>query len=218
MSTDTLMTCPALGGTRHGLILRHPEMAVGVDREEALNLLLPWHQDQVLGLGYELSALRTAEQVHGDGIAIATASGPSFAPEVDGLVTNDPDVLLGIYIAECCAVYLHDPKTGALGLVHSGRKGSELGIARQAVEKMHRAFGASPGDIIVQLSPCIRPPSYEVDFAAGIRVQCLESGIRPEHLHDCGICTSTDLQRFYSYRVEMGKTGRMLALLGRVHG
>jgi len=70
----------------------------------------------------------------------------------------------------------------------------------------------------VQLSPCIRPPSYEVDFAAGIRAQCLESGIRPEHLHDCGICTSTDLQRFYSYRVEMGKTGRMLALLGRVHG
>jgi copper oxidase (laccase) domain-containing protein len=41
-------------------------------------------------------------------------------------------------------------------------------------------------------------------------------GVKPENLHDCGLCTSTDLQRFYSYRVEKGKTGRMLALLGRL--
>jgi copper oxidase (laccase) domain-containing protein len=63
----------------------------------------------------------------------------------------------------------------------------------------------------VQLSPCIRPPHYEIDFAAEIVRQCRAAGVN--HVHDCNICTACDLARYYSYRVEKGKTGRMLALL-----
>jgi hypothetical protein len=84
-----------------------------------------------------------------------------------------------------------------------------------AIRAMQQHFGTRPENLVAQLSPCIRPPAYEVDFAAAIRLQANEAGLREENIHDDGICTSSDRQRFYSYRIEKGKTGRMLALLGR---
>jgi hypothetical protein len=66
----------------------------------------------------------------------------------------------------------------------------------------------------VQLSPCIRPPHYEIDFAAKILRQCREVGVK--EVHDCGVCTACDLQNYYSYRAEKGRTGRMLALLAMI--
>ena len=77
---------------------------------------------------------------------------------------------------------------------------------------MIERFGSDPANMIVQLSPCIRPPHYEVDFAAEIIRQCRALGV--QQIHDSGICTACDLDRYYSYRAEKGKTGRMLAVLG----
>ena len=77
---------------------------------------------------------------------------------------------------------------------------------------MREEFGIASGDVIAQLSPCIRPPHYEIDFAAEIVRQCRDAGIK--EVHDSGVCTACDLQRYYSYRAEKGRTGRMLALLG----
>jgi copper oxidase (laccase) domain-containing protein len=76
---------------------------------------------------------------------------------------------------------------------------------------MGQEFGVGPGDLIAQLSPCIRPPHYEIDFATEIARQCRNAGIK--EIHDCGVCTACDLEHYYSYRAEKGKTGRMLALL-----
>ena len=73
-------------------------------------------------------------------------------------------------------------------------------------------FGSNPVEMIVQLSPCVRPPYYEVDFAAKIIEQCRDEGVR--EIHDRGACTACDLEHYYSYRAEKGRTGRMLALLG----
>ena len=130
----------------------------------------------------------------------------------DGVITNQRGVALGIYVADCCAVYMVDPKTPAIGLVHSGRKGTGLGVVTNAIRQMIDNFGSNPADMIVQLSPCIRPPHYEIDFAAEIIRQGRAFGI--EQIHDCGICTAANLDRYYSYRAEKGKTGRMLALIG----
>ena len=210
------MTFLSLAGTAHGLILRHPELLMNVDREEAVQRLLPWHEGHIQTLGFSINDLRLAEQVHRGDVAVVGEGSPGMSAGVDGLITNDPGVLLGIYVADCCAVFLHDPVNRAFGLVHSGKKGSEIGIVGSAIQRMNQSFGSDPADVVVQLSPCIRPPAYEVDFAGRIRAQCREMGVLPENLHDCGVCTSADLQRFYSYRVEKGKTGRMLALLGRV--
>jgi copper oxidase (laccase) domain-containing protein len=130
----------------------------------------------------------------------------------DGLITNQRGIALGIYVADCCAVYIVDPKTPAIGLVHSGRKGTELGVVPNAIREMIDRFGSDATNMIVQLSPCIRPPHYEIDFAADIVRQCRALGVR--EIHDPGVCTACDLKRYYSYRAEKGKTGRMLALIG----
>jgi polyphenol oxidase len=115
-------------------------------------------------------------------------------------------------VADCCAVYIVDPGTPAIGLVHSGRKGTELDIVGAAIELMTANFRSNASDLIIQLSPCIRPPHYEIDFAAEIVEQCRARGVR--QVHDSGVCTACDLDEYYSYRAEKGKTGRMLALLG----
>jgi copper oxidase (laccase) domain-containing protein len=78
--------------------------------------------------------------------------------------------------------------------------------------QMSSRFGSKASDLIVQLSPCIRPPHYEVDFATKIIEQCRARGV--DQIHDSGICTACHLDLYYSYRAEKGRTGRMLALLG----
>ena len=129
----------------------------------------------------------------------------------DGIITNQREVALGIHVADCCAVYIVDPKKPAIGLVHSGKKGTELGVVTNAIAQMKAHFGSNPADLVVQLSPCIRPPHYEVDFAAEIIGQCRAQGVK--QIHDSGICTACHPDLYYSYRAEKGKTGRMLALL-----
>jgi copper oxidase (laccase) domain-containing protein len=199
----------------HAFTLRHPEIEVTVEREEALRRLTAWHHDVVAELGFSTAKFATATQVHGNRVAVVSSGSPEAVPDTDGLISNSPGIILGIYVADCGAVYLADPVSGAFGIVHSGRKGTELNITGEAIAAMQREFGTQPENLVVQLSPCIRPPVFEVDFAADIRRQAVAAGVKPENVHDEGICTSSDPSLYYSYRVEKGKTGRMLALLGR---
>lgn len=201
-----------LPGVRHAFLCRVPGIDTGVERAEALRRLDESHAEARRELGFGAMPLATAQQVHGNRVAVVDAGTDARpAGAVDGLVTNARGVALGIYVADCCAVYFVDPVRGAIGLAHSGKKGTELGIAAAAIEKMRENFGSEPGDMIAQLSPCIRPPDYEVDFAARIAEQCRECGVK--NVFDCGENTAADLSRYYSYRAEHGKTGRMLALL-----
>lgn len=211
----TFPSLDALPDFVHAFTLRHPEIEVAVDREEALSRLTAWHHSIADSLGFPPDKLATVKQVHGKDIRCVEAGEHGLLGEADGLISNVPGLMLGIYVADCGAIYLVDPVKGAFGLVHSGRKGSELDITGAAIREMQARYGSDPADIIVQVSPCIRPPAYEVDFAATIRTRAQEAGVTPAHLHDDLTCTSTDPTRFYSYRMEKGKTGRMLALLGR---
>ncbi|MFZ4765686.1 MAG: polyphenol oxidase family protein [Roseimicrobium sp.] len=193
--------------------MRHPSIDVAVDRALALERLAHWHLEIVQELGFQQSQLATAKQVHGAQVAVVNGATPPLE-DTDGLVCNAPGTLIGIYVADCCALYLLDERTGAFGVLHSGKKGTELNITGHAIATMRAAFGTEPRDLVVQLSPCIRPPAYEVDFAATIRQQAREAGVLPERVHDDFICTAQNLEKFYSYRAEKGQTGRMLALLG----
>lgn len=153
----------------------------------------------------------TAKQVHGNHIAVLREPVTQEIAESDGLVTNVPGLCLGVYVADCCAIYLVDPVHRAIGLLHSGKKGTELAIAERALETMAREYGSRPAEVVAQLSPCIRPPEYESDFAAEIVRQLKGAGVG--EVADCGENTGADLERYYSYRVEKGRTGRLLALL-----
>jgi copper oxidase (laccase) domain-containing protein len=218
----------AIGICRHVFIQRIPGIDVSHDKVEVLERLDAAHREIRKETGFDDSdeiastgrsrcwPLFTAEQIHGNEIAVidACSRGPAGRefPACDGIITNQRSVALGIYVADCCAVYIVDPRTPAIGLVHSGRKGTELGVVTNAIRQMIERFGSDPANMIVQLSPCIRPPHYEVDFAAEIIRQCRSMGIK--EIHDSGVCTACDLRRYYSYRAEKGKTGRMLAMIG----
>ena len=207
---------PALRGldfVRHGFVRRIPGIDVATDRAAALDRLDAAHRAIRAELGCGEMPFVTAEQIHGNSVAIVAqplSEDRCFAG-ADGLITNQADVSLGIYVADCCAIFLVDPVASCIGLVHSGRKGTELAIVTRAIDEMRGRFGSRPGDLVVQLSPCIRPPHYEVDFAAEIVRQVRAAGVR--QVHDSGRCTACDLERYYSYRAEKARTGRMLALL-----
>ncbi|MGE9267695.1 MAG: polyphenol oxidase family protein [Verrucomicrobiales bacterium] len=184
------------------------------DKDEALQALAPAHQAAWRASGF--TRCYHAEQSHGCEIAHITEDSPALTPVVDGMMSDLVHVALGIHVADCGALYLIDPVGGAFALLHSGKKGTELNITGQAVAKMTETFGTRPADLIAVLGPCIRPPHYEIDFAARIRAQALEAGIAAENYHDAGLCTASDLDRYYSYRLEKGLTGRHLAFLGKV--
>jgi polyphenol oxidase len=211
----------AIGICRHVFIQRIPGIDVSHDKAEVLERLETAHREIRDATGFEDWPLFTAEQIHGNKIAIvdraiasAVLSGVDHRefPACDGIIADQRGVALGIYVADCCAVYIVDPKTPAAGLVHSGREGTELGVVTNAIGQMIERFGSDPVSMIVQLSPCIRPPHYDVDFAAEISRQCRALGV--QHIHDSGTCTACYLDRYYSYRAEKGNTGRMLAVLG----
>ena len=206
----------AIGISLHVFAQRIPGIDVSHDKAEVLQWLDAAHREIRNAIGFGDWPLFIAEQVHGNKIAVIAGCsrrpvGREF-PACDGIVTNQRGIALGIYVADCCAVYIVDPQIPAIGLVHSGRKGTKLGVVTNATRQMIERFDCDPANIIVQLSPCIRPPHYEVDFAADIIRQCRVLGI--QQIHDSGICTACDLERYYSYRAERGKTGRMLALIG----
>jgi polyphenol oxidase len=198
----------------HGFVLRIPGIDVQTDRATALARLQEYHSQVLTRL--RARVVKHAAQVHGNEVALVTAASPERTAGVDGLLTDDPNVVLTIYVADCCAIYLVDPRRRVIGLLHSGKKGTALNIIGRAVEKLEAEFGCHPADLIAQLSPCIRPPHYEVDFASGIVTQLRQAGV--EWVHDCGENTGSDLNRFYSYRVEKGQTGRMLAYLALKNG
>ncbi len=209
-------TFPALSALpcRHGFVGRIPGVDVNTDRAAALARLDEFHRRARHELTPDITAFITAEQVHGNALAVLTPDDPlptAAFPGVDGLITNRPDVTLGIYVADCCAVYLVDPVRRVIGLVHSGKKGTELGIVPAALAAMTARFGTRPGEVTAQLGPCIRPPWYEIDFAAQIAAQCRDAGVT--RVADDGANTAADPEQYYSYRREKGRTGRMLALL-----
>jgi copper oxidase (laccase) domain-containing protein len=206
-------TFPALSALPviHAFTGRIPGLEVRIDRETALQRLAAHHEEIRLALGLGGQRFVTAEQVHGPGVAVVGGQTHSPVPAVDALITADPGICLGIYVADCGPVWLVDPVRRAIGCVHSGRKGTDAGVVPSAIGAMVDHFGCDPAQMIAQLGPCIRPPHYEVDFAATILDQCRAAGVG--QVYDCGRCTAADPARYYSYRREQGRTGRMAAFI-----
>ncbi len=210
----------AIPGIRAGWVERAPGLELACDRDEAMRHLRSFHEARVNEFVGNDAAWWRAEQVHGNAVAVVPGAAQIIAPDdlaavpgVDGLLTNQAGVVLAIYVADCGAVWLADRRTGAIGLLHSGKKGTEQNILGVALERMATEFGTRAEDVTAVLSPCIRPPDYEIDFAAQIAVQADELGLG--NFIDCGLNTAADLLRYYSYRKELGKTGRMMALIVR---
>ena len=214
LSVEKFAALAELPNCRHFFTQRILGINVSHNKREALARLENAHLQIRHATGFGDWPLVTARQVHGNKIAVVDTplkTDKEF-PGCDGIITNQRGIALGVYVADCCAIYIVDPGSPAIGLAHSGRKGTELGVVTSAITQMIERFGSDPAELIVQLSPCIRPPHYEIDFAAKIIEQCRDQGVRK--IHDSGVCTACHVDVYYSYRAEKGRTGRMLALLG----
>ena len=151
------------------------------------------------------------EQTHGAGVAVVNlGGGGKVIPAVDALITREKNLSLVIRVADCGPVWIHCEKTGAIGLVHSGRKGTEAGVVGATIRRMREEFGSEPSSMMAVLGPCIRPPHYDVNFAGEILRQLEREKVGK--VVDSGLCTASDLTRFYSYRTEKGQTGRHFAV------
>ena len=213
LSVEKFPALEALPDIVHGFTLRIADIEVSHDKQKMLARLDGVHREIRRAHGLDRVPFITAQQVHGKRIGVVeeATAGDVLFDGCDGLITNQPGICLGIYVADCSAAFIVDPVRNAIGLVHSGKKGTELGIVSNAIRSMTEHFGSRSADLVVQLSPCIRPPHYETDFAGEIVRQCRDLGVT--EVNDCGVCTACDLNRYYSYRAEKGKTGRMLAFL-----
>ena len=161
--------------------------------------------------GFPMVDSAQGEQPHGNKAQAIYTPCDVRIPEIDALATSVPRLPLIVRVADCGPIYFYDPVEKVIALAHSGRRGTEGNIVGATIACLEASYGTKPENIIVQLGPCIRPPHYEVDFAAEIGRQARASGVK--HYHDCGTCTASNLDRYYSYRAEKGKTGRMWAVL-----
>lgn len=117
------------------------------------------------GVGVAPEQLRLLSQVHGVEVAIVRRSGSAGGwsrPEADVIVSDDPDVAIGVRVADCAPILIADRRTGAVAAVHAGWRGTAHDAAGTAVGAMRRTFGSAPGDLVAAIGPCLGPCCGEV--------------------------------------------------------
>jgi polyphenol oxidase len=163
----------------------------------------------------------------------------------DGLYTNEAGVLLALCFADCVPLYFMAPKHGMIGLAHAGWKGTVKNIAGKMVRLWQEREHIPLADIYVAIGPSIgaccyvvddrvivhvdrvlqgeqplvyrqvSPGQYALDLKALNQMLLMKAGIRKDHIYVSSYCTSCADHLFFSHRRDQGKTGRMMAFIGR---
>jgi hypothetical protein len=247
---------PALdaAGVLHGFTLRHG--GVSQNPFHTLNLgdhvgdnPLAVQENRIrlaAALGYEARDVTAGEQVHGVQIRRVGQEERGrghfqFAaslPGTDGLVTQEPGIVLMAHAADCTLLFFADPQNRCAGLAHAGWRGAVGGMAAGMVHEM-ALLGCLRENIHVALSPSIGPCCYRVgeevirsvppEFQGavlqkredgiyfdlpGLQVrQLLAAGLREEHIVRSRYCTHCHSEHFFSYRASGGRTGRMAGIM-----
>lgn len=82
--------------------------------------------------------------------------------DVDGLITNLPEIILCTFYADCVPLYFVDTQKKAIGLAHSGWRGTVDRMGEQVLKAMKEAFGTQPGDVTAAIGPSICQDCYEI--------------------------------------------------------
>jgi copper oxidase (laccase) domain-containing protein len=199
-----------------------------------------------LSLAEELLGLPPASfvnQAHGANI-LELKDGEVYAPRSPSETLGGYDAIIGgpgtnlmVKLADCQGVLLYSPERKVLAMVHSGWRGSALGIVSLAAERMVRAYGADPEGMLAAVSPSIGPccmefKSYErdlppelwryrvgesfyFDFWAATKDELLRAGLSPSRIEFSGLCTLCG-GGFFSHRA--GDTGRFAFMAGLING
>ena len=163
--------------------------------------------------------------------------------DVDGLITDEPGVILATFYADCVPLYFVDPIHKAIGLSHSGWRGTVGRMGQKTLEAMTEAYGSNPADVYAAIGPSICQDCYEIsqdvaehfygefpnhgdeilidkgngkyqlDLWKTNEIVLTEAGILPEHLAVTNICTCCNHKLLFSHRASMGKRGNLGAFL-----
>jgi polyphenol oxidase len=193
-------------------------------------------------VGYETADLVALRQVHGNRVAVLAAGrDPHLVRGTpgDALITNRPRLPLAVITADCFPVVLVAPHLPAVGIIHSGRKGTAARVVPAAIELMCQEFRVRPDALFGAIGPGIGGCCYEVDaasadpfiaqYSAGDAVyrpsrpghvyldlqrailrQLEAAGVPSSQVWSADLCTACHPQWFYSYRREGPRSGRML--------
>lgn len=157
------------------------------------------------------------------------------SPTGDALISKTNDTTLGVFTADCIPIFILDVITPSIAIVHAGWRGTIAQIVIKTLEKMKEDYGTNADNCLIHLGPSIQKCCYEVgsDLLSKFCQKFGDSVVYGNHLclqtanvnqlidysvPDTSIsispfCTSCNLNRFYSYRVEGEKTGRMLSYI-----
>ncbi len=120
-------------------------------------------------IGFSAEDLVLSQQTHTTNVQVVTEAdrGRGFTKplgwtDVDGLVTNVPGVILATFYADCVPLFFVDPVKKAVGLSHSGWRGTVGKIGKATVDTMIREYGCRPEDILAAVGPSICQECYEV--------------------------------------------------------
>lgn len=168
---------------------------------------------------------------------------PRDYEDVDGIITNEKGIVLATYFADCVPLYIVDTKKHAIGMVHSGWRGTVGKIGREALYKMSEAYNTDAQDVIVCIGPSICQDCYEISkdvadnfkeaFPNNINDILLdkrngkyqlnlwqanqlvfkEAGVMAENIFVTDICTCCNIDMLYSHRGQNGKRGNLAAFL-----
>lgn len=87
---------------------------------------------------------------------------PKDYHDIDGLITDEANVTLVTTFADCVPLYFVDETHHAIGLAHSGWKGTYHKIGKEIIQAMQREFHSEPKDLIVAIGPSICVNCYEI--------------------------------------------------------
>jgi len=201
-------------------------------------------------IGFDVNSVVLSKQVHKTNIRLVDESDrgkgliiPRDYDEIDGLITNKANVTLVTKYADCVPLYFVDPVKRAIGLSHSGWRGTVAMIGKKTVEEMSKAFGSNPEDIIAVIGPSICRECYEIagstvdefinafpeekdtiltqkdngrylcDLWKANRLVLQKAGLLASNIHISGVCTSCNSDILFSHRKTQGKRGSLAAFL-----
>jgi YfiH family protein len=162
----------SLGEFPHGFLGRRGGVSTG--ELAGLNVGYGSHDDREAIAGNRRLAvaallpeaeLATVHQIHSaEALHVQRAWPQDQRPRADAMVTDTPNLLLGILTADCAPVLFADHRAVVVGAAHAGWRGALAGVTDATIAAMER-LGARRENIHAAVGPCIGQPSYEVDEA-----------------------------------------------------
>ena len=176
----------ATGIVKHGFSTRKGGVSTGIFSSMNLNFKRGDDPDAVMenyrrmaaALNMRVEDMVLSDQTHTTNVRVITEEDrgkgilrPQDYSDVDGMITNVPGIVLVTSYADCVPLYFVDPVRKAIGLSHSGWKGTVGHIGQKTVWKMHEVYGSEPKDIVAAIGPSICQSCYEVsdDVAEAFR-------------------------------------------------